>query len=81
MSVPAPKFESELGHVAGASGGAVAPMPGVVEKVFVSPGQTVEAGDPLVVMIAMKMEVSDAFCHLLSTNLTVHQPEISLRGR
>lgn len=56
VSVPAPKFESELGHVAGASGGAVAPMPGVVEKVFVSPGQTVEAGDPLVVMIAMKME-------------------------
>ncbi|KAK8395118.1 hypothetical protein O3P69_006101 [Scylla paramamosain] len=56
VSVPAPKFESELGHVAGASGGAVAPMPGVVEKVFVSPGQMVEAGDPLVVMIAMKME-------------------------
>ncbi|MPC14388.1 Methylcrotonoyl-CoA carboxylase subunit alpha, mitochondrial [Portunus trituberculatus] len=56
VSVPAPKFESELGHVAGASGGAVAPMPGVVEKVFVSAGQTVEAGDPLVVMIAMKME-------------------------
>ena len=60
--MPAPKFESELGKVAGASGGAVAPMPGVVEKVFVSPGQTVAAGDPLVVMIAMKMEVRDAFC-------------------
>lgn len=58
VSVPAPKFESELGNVAGASGGAVAPMPGVVEKVFVSPGQKVVAGDPLVVMIAMKMEVS-----------------------
>lgn len=56
VSVPAPKFESELGKVIGASGGAVAPMPGVVEKVFVSPGQTVAAGDPLVVMIAMKME-------------------------
>lgn len=56
--MPAPKFESKLGSVVGASGGAVAPMPGVVEKVFVSPGQTVAAGDPLVVMIAMKMEVS-----------------------
>ena len=38
-------------------GGAVAPMPGVVEKISVEPGQRVEAGDPLVIMIAMKMEV------------------------
>lgn len=58
MSVAVPKFEKELGRVSGARGGAVAPMPGVIEKVFVEPGQTVEAGDPLVVMIAMKMEVS-----------------------
>lgn len=58
MSVPAPKFETELAKASGAAGGAVAPMPGVVEKVFVTPGQTVAAGDPLVVMIAMKMEVS-----------------------
>ncbi|XP_063224610.1 methylcrotonoyl-CoA carboxylase subunit alpha, mitochondrial isoform X2 [Bacillus rossius redtenbacheri] len=36
--------------------GAVAPMPGVVEKVCVVPGQAVGAGDPLVVVIAMKME-------------------------
>lgn len=43
---------------AGAGGGAVAPMPGVVEKVMVEVGQTVEAGHPLVVIIAMKMEVS-----------------------
>ena len=39
-------------------GAAVAPMPGVVEKVSVSPGDQVEEGDPLVVMIAMKMEVN-----------------------
>lgn len=32
-------------------------MPGVVEKIMVEPGQQVQAGDPLVVIIAMKMEV------------------------
>ena len=31
-------------------------MPGVVEKVNVKDGDLVNAGDPLVVMIAMKME-------------------------
>ncbi|KAK4289339.1 hypothetical protein Pmani_037678 [Petrolisthes manimaculis] len=56
MSVAVPKFEKELSNVSGVGGGAVAPMPGVIDKVFVSPGQTVEAGDPLLVMIAMKME-------------------------
>ena len=44
------------GGVAG-SEDAVAPMPGVVEKVAVAPGMEVQKGDPLVVMIAMKMEV------------------------
>ncbi|MFQ5678617.1 MAG: biotin/lipoyl-containing protein [Gemmatimonadota bacterium] len=33
-----------------------APMPGLVLKVFVEPGHRVEAGDPLVVVEAMKME-------------------------
>jgi len=52
-----PKFLSALGSGSGDSGAsAVAPMPGVVEKVSVSPGDVVKAGDPLVVMIAMKME-------------------------
>ena len=41
----------------GAAAGAVAPMPGTIEKVHVTSGQKVEAGDPVVVMIAMKMEV------------------------
>ena len=42
-------------------GDAVSPMPGVIEKVNVTPGTKVEKGDPLVVMIAMKMEVSLEF--------------------
>jgi len=50
-----PKFLSQqLGG--GSLGNAVAPMPGVIEKVYVQDGDTVKAGDPLVVMIAMKME-------------------------
>ena len=39
------------------AGGAVAPMPGVVDKVIVKPGDHVKAGDPVAVIIAMKMEV------------------------
>jgi acetyl/propionyl-CoA carboxylase alpha subunit len=31
-------------------------MPGKIVKVFVTPGQTVKAGDPLLIMEAMKME-------------------------
>ncbi|KAH7961356.1 hypothetical protein HPB52_008166 [Rhipicephalus sanguineus] len=57
MSVPTPAY---LENAAGAGGtgkkGAVAPMPGVVEKLFVKEGDSVSEGDPLVVMIAMKME-------------------------
>ena len=51
-----PKFVTEKrGEASGH--GAVAPMPGTVEKVMVDVGDKVKAGDPLVVMIAMKMEV------------------------
>ncbi|CAL4242789.1 unnamed protein product, partial [Meganyctiphanes norvegica] len=56
LSIPGPKFESELSKGGAASGDAVAPMPGVVEKVCVEAGQTVQPGDPLIIMIAMKME-------------------------
>ena len=31
-------------------------MPGVIEKVLVEDGSVVAAGDPLIIMIAMKME-------------------------
>ncbi|XP_026682682.1 methylcrotonoyl-CoA carboxylase subunit alpha, mitochondrial isoform X1 [Diaphorina citri] len=34
----------------------VSPMPGMVDKVLVQPGQAVKTGDPIMVIIAMKME-------------------------
>jgi acetyl-CoA/propionyl-CoA carboxylase biotin carboxyl carrier protein len=46
-------------HVAGSTGGPVdvrSPMPGAVFTVHVREGQTVEAGDPIVTVEAMKME-------------------------
>ncbi|CAJ0934111.1 unnamed protein product [Ranitomeya imitator] len=55
LGIPAPKFLSEV-STSGSQGGAVAPMTGTIEKVFVKAGDKVEAGDPLMVMIAMKME-------------------------
>jgi len=53
---------ARLAQVAAARGGGhvrrdlKAPMPGLVVKVLVSPGQDVAAGQPLVVLQAMKME-------------------------
>ena len=57
LKLRTPKFVTQKTGGGGGSG-AVAPMPGVIEKVSVKPGDTVTEGDPLVVMIAMKMEVS-----------------------
>lgn len=57
LSLPTPAYlQSGAGSGAGGPTGAVAPMPGVVEKLCVSEGDTVREGDALVVMIAMKME-------------------------
>ncbi|OQR78214.1 methylcrotonoyl-CoA carboxylase subunit alpha [Tropilaelaps mercedesae] len=48
------KLDSSVGG--GVAGGAVAPMPGVIEQNMVKEGDRVFKGQPLVVMIAMKME-------------------------
>ncbi|KAG8445138.1 hypothetical protein GDO86_010053 [Hymenochirus boettgeri] len=55
LCIPVPTFLSEV-STRGTQGGAAAPMTGTVEKVFVKAGEAVEAGDPVMVMIAMKME-------------------------
>ncbi|XP_069069204.1 methylcrotonoyl-CoA carboxylase subunit alpha, mitochondrial isoform X1 [Pleurodeles waltl] len=55
ISVPEPKYLSEV-STATTQAGAIAPMTGTIEKVFVKEGDRVQIGDPLMVMIAMKME-------------------------
>uniref|UniRef100_A0A8C5D1F2 Uncharacterized protein n=1 Tax=Gadus morhua TaxID=8049 RepID=A0A8C5D1F2_GADMO len=55
VSVPVPKYLAAVSG-SGAQGGAVAPMTGTIEKVMVKVGDQVSAGDPLMVMNAMKME-------------------------
>nr|UXL88897.1 acetyl-CoA carboxylase-like 1 isoform 1 [Potamotrygon motoro] len=55
FSRPVPKYLVGI-DASGAEGAAVAPMTGTIEKVFVKEGDHVQAGDPLMVMIAMKME-------------------------
>lgn len=57
--IPQPNFIAELSQ--GSSGspgssGAVAPMTGMIEKILVKPDEKITAGQPLVIMIAMKME-------------------------
>lgn len=59
FSLPVPKFVTMEAEDVGATGGdvAVAPMPGVMEKLCVAVGDIVKMGDPLFIIIAMKMEV------------------------
>lgn len=59
MSASAPA----AAHGAAGGGDLVAPMQGTVLKVLVSEGQQVEAGEPLVVLEAMKMESVIAASH------------------
>ncbi|KAM8804876.1 methylcrotonoyl-CoA carboxylase subunit alpha, mitochondrial [Eudromia elegans] len=55
IGVPVPKYLSAVSSE-GMQAGAIAPMTGTIEKVFVKAGDKVQTGDPLMVMIAMKME-------------------------
>ncbi|XP_054985216.1 methylcrotonoyl-CoA carboxylase subunit alpha, mitochondrial [Sorex araneus] len=55
IDIPVPKYLSSVSSE-GTQGGAIAPMTGTIEKVFVKAGDRVKAGDSLMVMIAMKME-------------------------
>jgi len=53
---PPPKWVRDSMGGAVATGGMIAPMPGVIEKVNVKVGDQVKQGDPLIIMVAMKME-------------------------
>ena len=57
VSIPRAKFfTASSGGASGGSGNPVAPMTGTIEKVLVTPGQHVKQGEPLMIMLAMKME-------------------------
>jgi len=51
-----PKFLIADAASSNVSSAVVSPMPGVLDKIHVQVGQKVKAGDPLAVIIAMKME-------------------------
>ncbi len=53
---PALKAEKESQKPAAVSGAVTAMLPGVVLKILVSPGDSVKAGQPIMVLEAMKME-------------------------
>ncbi len=58
----------------GATDSLVSEMPGKIVKIFVSPGQSVKAGDPILIMEAMKMENELRAAHE-ATIKTVHVNE------
>ena len=51
------QYSAQRSTVRGGEDRAVAPMPAQVRAVLVEPGQTVEAGTPLLLLEAMKMEI------------------------
>lgn len=59
MNIANPKFLSELTkNVELQPSAVVSPMSGIIDKVFVKRGDKIVQGDALVVIVAMKMEVS-----------------------
>ncbi len=53
---PAPSLSAEQGFSAAPSNLVSAPLPGVIKSVAVRPGEAVQAGQPLLVIEAMKMD-------------------------
>lgn len=69
FTIPEPHYKSELGKESETFGSGTttkAPMPGIVDKVWVTDGQNVKVGEPLLVIIAMKMEVSYEYMYYIS---------------
>jgi len=59
LVIPTPKFVTALINQAEQNPySALSPMPGLVDKIFVNKGDAVKKGDSLLVIVAMKMEVS-----------------------
>ncbi|CAG0896560.1 unnamed protein product [Cyprideis torosa] len=56
FEVPKPAWETSLEHGLGAGTTSVAPMPGVIQRVDVVEGSPVTVGQPMLTLIAMKME-------------------------
>ncbi|XP_074113415.1 methylcrotonoyl-CoA carboxylase 1 [Cotesia typhae] len=58
LNLPQPEFLSKLNKKLDLSGAAVSSIPGVVDKILVSPNDVVKKGDALLIIVAMKMEHS-----------------------
>lgn len=69
LNLPQPEFLSKLNKKSDLSGAAVSPIPGVVDKILVSPNDVVKKGDALLIIVAMKMEVCDSVLKYLITKI------------
>lgn len=59
LKIPEPNYVSRIKSNSSIDlGAAVSPIPGIVDKILIKNGDIVNKGDPLLVIVAMKMEVS-----------------------